>query len=125
MTSPSRRRLPITAVATLLALAGGWAGAGCYGPSIQDGTLSCASGDRCPHGFVCRTEVHLCYRKPADAAVTDTMPESQPDSGPERASDSGQEHVPDTAPDTAPDVAPDTAPDTAPDSGGGARGLGS
>ncbi len=141
MTSPSRRRLPTIAVATLLALVGGLSGAGCYGPSIQDGTLSCASGDRCPHGFTCRTEVHLCYRKAADAAAAETMLDSGTDAGAERASDSGQERGPDASPDTAPDVAPDVAPDmapdmapdiapdmapdVAPDSGGGARGLGS
>ena len=32
-------------------------------PSIEDGTLECASGDRCPRGFVCRVSVNLCFRR--------------------------------------------------------------
>jgi hypothetical protein len=55
-------------VAVLALLTGG---AGCYSPNIQNGTLACASGNRCPRGFVCRKGVGLCFRTQADAAASD------------------------------------------------------
>ena len=42
--------------------------AGCYSPSIEDGTLSCADG-RCPRGFMCGSD-KLCHAGgPRDAAI--------------------------------------------------------
>ena len=53
-----------TAVLALVA-----AVAGCYSPTIQDGTLACAGGTVCPRGFVCREPAKLCFRTHADAAA--------------------------------------------------------
>src|SRR5947208_3251346 len=68
--SPQRRLHP-PAAAVVFAVIGGVVG--CYAPNIQDGTLSCAGGSRCPRGFVCRPEVRLCYRIQNDAAPTDAI----------------------------------------------------
>ena len=139
MRAPSRRTSYLPAGIALLALAGGASGAGCYAPNIDDGTLECASGDRCPRGFVCRVSVNLCFRAQADAGVTDGSPGGERDAtGQETALDIASEHdgPPDVAiahdapPDVAsdgrdapldvaqPDVAPpDVAPEVKPDTG--------
>jgi hypothetical protein len=80
--------------ATLLVLIAASTGSACYSPKIQDGTLSCAIGNRCPRDFVCRTSVQLCYRSDADAAVRSDGPDAL-EIGPDRV----------TVPDGARDVA--------------------
>lgn len=134
---PRRLRLMLgAATAAAIALVGG-----CYSPSIKDGTLSCASGQRCPRGFVCLQQ--LCYRGAADATASDVSAErgAPPDGGPagvhdaapdmarDAAPDMARDAAPDMAPDLAPDMAPDLAPDIATSDGpseptGGGRGLG-
>jgi len=59
MTPP---RLSLASLVVGLAIA---AGAGCYDPRIEDGTLRCA-GDRCPRGFGCWDG--RCWRHPDGAA---------------------------------------------------------
>ena len=131
-----RQHLHLPIAAAVFALAAGVAG--CYAPSIEEGTLACASGNRCPRGFVCRDQgnLKLCYRTPADAAVTDA------NAGGDVATDGAHTDTRDAAADIAPevattndgatsDIAADTATDivTAGDGGsdstGGDRGLGS
>jgi hypothetical protein len=55
--------------------------AGCFGPSVADGSLQCEIGDECPPSMFCRPECgRRCYFSPsgtcgADAAVpVDTPP---------------------------------------------------
>jgi hypothetical protein len=101
--------------AALLALVS--AIAGCYSPRLQDGTLACASGQRCPRGFVCRDQV--CYSTRPDAAVTDVSADGAHD----------QDTAGDTAIDSAVpdprDGATDLANDGRSEPAGGDGGLGS
>ena len=124
MRAPSRQTSHHLVGIALLALAGAPSGAGCYAPNIEDGTLECAPGDRCPRGFVCRVSVNLCFRAQADASVTDGSPGGERDAtAQETALDIASEHdgPPDVAieHDAPPDVASDSRdapPDVASDS---------
>jgi hypothetical protein len=116
MPRPSRRCSWLFLGPALLALAGALAASSCYSPTIQDGTLSCAGGNRCPRGFVCRVEVHLCYRSEADAGGADVAPTGEHDGTIDEAVAGGAD---------ARDAAPETpAADTASDVRAGDRGLG-
>jgi len=131
MRRSNRTRLHRAAAAALLALGSALAAAGCYSPAIDDGTLSCASANRCPRGFVCREPQKVCYRAGADAAISDLRPGAEPDGAVrERDGDAAVADVADSppdivgdvadgasdmAPDAAPDIAVDRAPDVAPD----------
>ena len=84
---------------TLLGLIAVSTAGACYSPKIEDGTLSCAIGNRCPRGLVCRISVQLCYRSDADAAVRSDGAEA-PEVGSDSASMAdGARDVADTGPD--------------------------
>ena len=133
-----------SAAIALLVLIG--AAAGCYSPSISEGTLACAEGGkRCPDGFVCRDD-KLCYRSyagdaPADQPV-DAMQMDVPDAAELDVRDAAELDVRDAAqldtrdaaeldvrdaaqPDVR-DAAPETPTggDAGPDAPGGNGGLG-
>ena len=106
MRAPPRRTPTLPIGIALLALAGGASGAACYSPSIEDGTLECARGDRCPRGFACDVSVNLCFRPRADGGMVDGSQDVPPDAAPEH----------DAPPDVASDRR-DAPPGLAPDSG--------
>ena len=115
-----RRHLYPAIAAAAFAFAGG--GAGCYAPSIEDGTLECASGNHCPRGFVCRDQGNpkLCYRTQADAAAPDV---ADVNAGGDVAPDGAHADTPDAAPDIKADIA--TTSDGGSEPTGGDAGLGS
>ena len=61
--------------ARALAAVVGIAIAGCYSPTIMDGTLSCPADGRCPRGFTCRGD-KLCYAGASGGAAFDAGAES-------------------------------------------------
>jgi hypothetical protein len=107
----SRRLL---AAAAVLALVG--AVAGCYSPTIEDGSLACASGSICPRGFVCRESDKLCHRH-ADAAAEKVSADAPVESAPTDAHDAAAEVVLTDAHDAMVDNVPADAHDAAVDSG--------
>ena len=62
--------------ARALAAVAGIAIAGCYSPSIMDGTLMCTADGRCPRGFTCRGD-NLCYAGASDDAAIDSGTDSR------------------------------------------------
>lgn len=103
-----RRRSIPNGCAIWALLVGAALAAGCYKPSIQDGSLGCGPNNSCPDGFHCVAD--RCYLPRVDASVSEadgsTLKADGPPDGPAEAS-------PDVVTD-APDGAEVCAPRTAP-----------
>ena len=68
--------------------------AGCYSPSIEDGSLTCAPDDSCPSGYVCRVvggERRCFLLPPDDPAIDASKPPPPPVDGAEIPPDAKQD----------------------------------